>query len=56
MFPKWKKPEFGPRQDTNSADFDFKNEIELATFPAEHQERSYVYARSTEQFHQSGLQ
>ena len=30
------KPEFGPRPDTNSADFDFKSELDQCPLPIEH--------------------
>ena len=30
--PKIEKPEFGPRPDTNSADFNFKNELDWLPF------------------------
>ena len=30
--PKIEKPEFGPRPDTNSTDFDFKNELDWLPF------------------------
>ena len=30
--PKMEKPEFGPRPDTNSSDFDFKNELDWLSF------------------------
>ena len=30
--PKIEKPEFGPRPDTNSTDFNFKNELDWLLF------------------------
>ena len=51
--PKNEKPDFGHRLDTNSTEFNFEKELDW--HPIKHQERSQIYTRPTEPFHQSDL-
>ena len=49
--PEIEKPEFGPRLDTNSTEFNIKKELEPTSFPIKHWERSQIYGRPTGPIH-----
>ena len=53
--PKIERPEFGPRPDTDSTDFDLKTEVDWLSFRLNIGKRSQFDTRTTELLHKSIL-